>query len=200
MDLQQIIAKPADDFQLLVTSRIDAHKATEARKAEELRARIAEEERAKAEAAAAEQLRLQQAEAARATAQREAEERARAAADTQRQLDEQAARIAAERAAEPVPEPAAPRIGGTRAVHMQALADQHLADGRATAQAERAAGLPAGSLRAAGDSLFDAITDAGPTDEAIIAFGAEHDMDLDELIPRLERFIADMRARHALAA
>ena len=34
-DLQQIVFKPADDFQLLVNSRIDAHKAAETKKAEE---------------------------------------------------------------------------------------------------------------------------------------------------------------------
>lgn len=199
-DLSSLIYKQMDDFQLAVTSRIDAHKAAEAAKAERERARIREEERVKAEAAAAELLRQQQAEAARATAQREAEERARAAADTQRQLDEEAARIAAERAAEPAPAPGAMCTAPARAAQLQTLAEQHLADGRATAQAERAAGLPTGSLRAAGDSLFDAITDAGPTDEAIIAFGAEHDIDLDELIPRLERFIADVRAGRVLVA
>lgn len=47
-DLQQIIIKPMDDFKLLVTTRIDKHKADEAAKIECIRA----EEKAKAEAAA----------------------------------------------------------------------------------------------------------------------------------------------------
>ena len=49
------------------------------------------------------------------------------------------------------------------------------------------------------ETLFDDMADAGPTDEQIIAFFAEHDMDIDEAVPRLERFIADVRAG-ALAA
>ncbi|MBR7747422.1 YqaJ viral recombinase family protein [Undibacterium baiyunense] len=48
-DLQQIVFKPADDFQLLVNSRIDAHKAAEAKKAEDA-AKV--EEQAKAQEAA----------------------------------------------------------------------------------------------------------------------------------------------------
>lgn len=47
-DLQQIITKPMDDFKLLVTTRIDKHKADEAAKIERIRA----EEQVKAEAAA----------------------------------------------------------------------------------------------------------------------------------------------------
>lgn len=53
MDMAAIIAKPMDDFQLLVNTRVDAHKRTEEAKAEALRARIAEEERVKAEVTAA---------------------------------------------------------------------------------------------------------------------------------------------------
>lgn len=44
-DLQQIVFKPADDFQLLVNTRIESHKAAEAKKAEEAAKR---EEQAKA--------------------------------------------------------------------------------------------------------------------------------------------------------
>jgi predicted phage-related endonuclease len=213
MDLQTIIAKPADDFQLLVTTRIADHKRAEETKAEALRVKIAAEEKQKAEAAAAETLRLARIEEARQTEQREAAERARVAADTKRQLEEQAQRIAAERAAEKpvVPASAAPEVARqasfygeaapARAAQLQAHADQHLADGRASALAERAAGLPGGSLRPGiADSLLDAVIDVGPTDDQIIAFGAEHDMDLDELLPRLERFIADVRAGRVLVA
>lgn len=52
-DLQAIISKGKDDFELLVNSRIATHKADEAAKAEALRAQIAAEERANAEAAQA---------------------------------------------------------------------------------------------------------------------------------------------------
>lgn len=51
-DLQQIIQKADDDFQMLVTSRIDEHKRKEAARVEAERARIQEEERVKAEARA----------------------------------------------------------------------------------------------------------------------------------------------------
>jgi predicted phage-related endonuclease len=52
-DLQFAILKPADDFQLLVTSRIEQHKFTERKKIEEgARALILAEEQKKAEAAA----------------------------------------------------------------------------------------------------------------------------------------------------
>lgn len=49
-DLARICTKPADDFALLVKSRIDTHKAEEARKEEELRERIRIEEEARAAA------------------------------------------------------------------------------------------------------------------------------------------------------
>lgn len=62
-DLQQIIGKQSDDFKLLVTTRIEKHKAEEAAKIERIRA----EEKAKAEAAAAEVF-----EAARIKAEQEA--------------------------------------------------------------------------------------------------------------------------------
>lgn len=100
MDMQQIIVKPMDDFQLVVTTRIGEHKRAEEAKAEAERARIREEERVKAEAAAAETARLAKAEEARIAAEAEAAERARVAAETKRQLDEKAALVAAERAAE----------------------------------------------------------------------------------------------------
>lgn len=49
-DLQTIIQKSADDFRLLVDSRITQHKQTQAAKEEAARARIRQEEEAKAEA------------------------------------------------------------------------------------------------------------------------------------------------------
>jgi putative phage-type endonuclease len=49
-DLAQIIVKPLDDFKLLVTSRIDAHKVAETAKLELERERIRVEEEAKAKA------------------------------------------------------------------------------------------------------------------------------------------------------
>jgi putative phage-type endonuclease len=49
-DLQQIIYKPADDFQLLITSRIEQHKKDEEAKLEAERERIRKEEEAKAAA------------------------------------------------------------------------------------------------------------------------------------------------------
>lgn len=49
-DLAQIIVKPMDDFNLLVTSRIEAHKVAEAKKLELERERIRLEEEAKAKA------------------------------------------------------------------------------------------------------------------------------------------------------
>lgn len=49
-DLQQIIYKPEDDFDLLVETRIKAHKQAEAEKLEVERQRIQQEEEAKAEA------------------------------------------------------------------------------------------------------------------------------------------------------
>lgn len=75
-DTPVIVLKAPDDLAALVKMRIAEHEQAEAAKAEALRARIAEEERIKAEAA----------------------ERARVAAETKRQLDEQAAAVAAARA------------------------------------------------------------------------------------------------------
>lgn len=102
MDMANIIGKPMDHFQLVITSRIADHKRAEEAKAEAERARILEEERVKAEKAAAETIRLAQVESDRLAAEVAQAERERAAADTQRQLEEQASQIADERAAEPV--------------------------------------------------------------------------------------------------
>lgn len=78
-DAGQIVLKAADDFAALVKLRISEHEQAEAKKAEALRAQIAEEERIKAERAAADA------------------ERARVAAETKRQLDEKAADAAQQR-------------------------------------------------------------------------------------------------------
>jgi len=48
-DLQQLVAKPFDDFRLVVASRIDAHKKAEEQRLEEQRERIRKEELAKIE-------------------------------------------------------------------------------------------------------------------------------------------------------
>ncbi|WP_440966097.1 YqaJ viral recombinase family protein [Massilia sp. GER05] len=76
-DTPSIVLKDPDDLAALVKLRIAEHEQAEAAKAEALRAKIAEEERVKAEKAA------------------EDAERARVAAEMKRQLDEQAASIAA---------------------------------------------------------------------------------------------------------
>jgi putative phage-type endonuclease len=72
-DLAQIIGKPMDDFQLVVTSRIDAYKAAEAAKLEAEREAMRIEEEAKAKAKV-------EAEAAAARAKLEAETKAQAEA------------------------------------------------------------------------------------------------------------------------
>ena len=59
-DLQQIIYKSDDDFQLLVNTRIKDHKDAEAKKEEEARERIRKEEEAKAQARAKAELEAQQ--------------------------------------------------------------------------------------------------------------------------------------------
>lgn len=83
-DLAQIITKPLDDFKLLVTSRIEAHKVAEAEKLEAERERMRIEEEAKAKAKIeAEALAKAQADAA---AQKLIDDKARAE-------DEEAARL-----------------------------------------------------------------------------------------------------------
>lgn len=195
MDMASIIGKPMDDFQLVITTRIADHKRAEEAKAEAERARIREEERVKAQAAAAEAIRQAQVESDRKAAEVAQAERARVAADTKRQLEQQAADIAAARAAEPAAVPAspaspavapagaAPEIARTATFYKEVVAHR-------SAPAAKPAPV---------ENLFDDMADAGPTDDQIITFFAEHDMDIDEAVPRLERFIADVRAG-ALAA
>lgn len=80
-DLAQIIIKPLDDFKLLVTSRIEAHKVAEAEKLEAERERIRIEEEAKAKAKIeAEALAKAQAEEA-ANKEAEAKDNAKAEAE-----------------------------------------------------------------------------------------------------------------------
>jgi predicted phage-related endonuclease len=104
-DTAQIVLKEADDLTALVKLRIAEHERAEAEKAEALRKKIAEEERIKAEAAAAEAVRLAKVEADRIADDAAQAERARVAADTKRQLEEQAARIAAENKAAAIATP-----------------------------------------------------------------------------------------------
>ena len=195
MDMASIIGKPIDDFQLVINTRIAEHKRAEEVKAEAERARIREEERVKAQAAAAEAIRQAQVESDRKAAEAAQAERARVAADTKRQLEQQAADIAAARAAEPAAAPASPAAaavapaGAAPAIARTATVHKEVVTHRSTPAAKPA---PV-------ENLFDDMADAGPTDEQIIAFFAEHDMDIDEAVPRLERFIADVRAG-ALAA
>lgn len=82
-DLAQIIGKPMDDFQLVVTSRIDAHKAAEAAKLEAEREAMRIEEEAKAKAKV-------EAEAAAARAKSEAEAKAQAEAQAKLVAEQQA--------------------------------------------------------------------------------------------------------------
>jgi len=88
-DLQQLVAKPFDDFKLAVTSRIEAQKKAEAEKLEAERMRIRAEEEAKARAEAEAKVRHEvEAEAAR---RKSAEEQARTEAEAMLRAEQQAA-------------------------------------------------------------------------------------------------------------
>ncbi|MCY0910902.1 YqaJ viral recombinase family protein [Massilia antarctica] len=152
-DKSTIALKAPDDFTALVRLRIAEHQRAEEKKADELRARIAQEERVKAEAAAAK--------AARA-AQDEADLAARKAAAVAVE------HVQAVREPEPAPRATVPKVKLTPAA--------------AWPQIPRPA-----------TEIIDAVVE-GMTDDDIVEFGAQHDMEVDELIPRLERFIADARA------
>ncbi|WP_295991714.1 YqaJ viral recombinase family protein [Rugamonas sp.] len=95
-DMAAIITKPMDDFQLVVTTRVDAHRAAEAKKETDLRAKLAAEEKAKADAVIAEAARLAQIDAEKVAAAAVEQERARVAAETKRQLEVQQVAIAAQ--------------------------------------------------------------------------------------------------------
>jgi predicted phage-related endonuclease len=100
MDMAQIIGKAMDDFQLVVTTRIEKHLAAEKQKEEALRAQIAAQEKAKAEAAAAERLAAERKADAERQAATEKAERDRVAAETKTQLEQKAAAANTARQAE----------------------------------------------------------------------------------------------------
>jgi predicted phage-related endonuclease len=109
-DLQHVIYKPMDDFQMLVNTRIADHKKAVAEKEEADRKRIAEEERVKIEAnLRAEQEAIAAVERAKRAAE-DAEQRAAAEAEERR-----IAKAAADEA---------------ERVRLQSIADQALADAR----------------------------------------------------------------------
>ena len=160
MDMASIIGKPMDDFQLVINSRIAEHKRAEAAKQEALRAKIAAEEKEKAEAAAAAELAAQrradaerQAAEAKAAADRQAAadqaERERVAAANKAQLEQQAAQVAAARANQAAADRAAE---AAHPIHESALAAAHqgIAQGQAAALADQ------GRLADAAEELADA--------------------------------------------
>ncbi|MRW82946.1 endonuclease [Pseudoduganella sp. FT26W] len=147
MDMAQIIGKAMDDFQLVVTTRIDKHKADEKAKEDALRAQIAAQEQAKAEAAAAEKLAAER----KADADRQATEQARVAAETKRQLEAQAAQTAAQRQAEEqrAQQPAQtgrPTTAAAAIAQATALAEQARLTDLADAQVAAIQPAPAGDL------------------------------------------------------
>lgn len=95
-DLAQIISKPMDDFQLVVTSRIDAHKAAEAAKLEAEREVMRIEEEAKAKAKIEAEAAARAKSEAEVIAKADEEERAKAAVEA-------AAKLKAEQDAKPAP-------------------------------------------------------------------------------------------------
>lgn len=95
-DLQQLVSKPMEDFQLAVEMRVSQHKAAELAKEEAQREKIRQEERQKLE--------REQAEAARqAAAKVEAEKAAAAELERQAEAAKIAAAAAAIKAADPAP-------------------------------------------------------------------------------------------------
>ncbi|MYM34883.1 endonuclease [Duganella sp. FT94W] len=147
MDMAQIIGKAMDDFQLVVTTRIDKHKADEKAKEDALRAQIAAQEQAKAEAAAAEKLAAER----KADAERQAAEQARVAAETKRQLEAQAAQLAAQRQADEqraqqAGQAARTSAAATAIAQANALAEQARLTDLADAQVTAAEPTPARDL------------------------------------------------------
>lgn len=92
-DTPAIVLKANDDLTSLVKLRIAEHDAAEAAKAEALRAKIAAEEKEKAEAAAASKLAAER----KADAERQEAQQSRVAAETKRQMEEKAAAADADR-------------------------------------------------------------------------------------------------------
>lgn len=147
MDMAQIIGKAMDDFQLVVTTRIDKHKADEKAKEDALRAKIAAQEQAKAEAAAAEKLAAER----KADADRQAAEQARVAAETKRQLEAQAAQLAAQRhadeqRAQQAAQSERPTTAAAAIAQANALAEQARLTDLADTQVAAAAPAPVGDL------------------------------------------------------
>jgi predicted phage-related endonuclease len=159
-DLQQLIGKAQEDFQLVANTRIEKKKAEELAKAEALRKQIEEQERAKAETAAAEKLAAER----KADADRQATEQARVAAETKRQLEAQAAHLAAQRQADEqrtqqAAQTERPTTAAAAIAQATALADQARLTDLADAQAAAAAPGPVGDLF----STPAAAPDAPPT-------------------------------------
>lgn len=163
MDMAQIIGKAMDDFQLVVTTRIDKHKADEKAKEDALRAQIAAQEQAKAEAAAAAKLAAER----QADADRAAAEQARVAAEAKAAAERQAAADQAERdrlAAEQRAQQAAaqlqrPTTAGAAITQTNALAEQARLTDLADAQPQVGELPPAADLF----SQQEAAADTPPT-------------------------------------
>lgn len=210
-DMAQIITKPMDDFQLVVTTRVEAHKAAEAKKEADMRAEIAAQEQAKAEAAAAEKLAAER----KADADRQAAELARVAAETKAQLEQKAASAAAERQANE--RAATEQVAHTRETAL-AEANQRIAGAAAANVAADAAAIPASAapelartsafyndapLRTAQKapaSLFDTADEQSDI-ELLNEIAADLAMTLSDTIDRLSKIdFAAVRASLALAA
>lgn len=159
------------------SKRIAAERAELAQLREEAAER-ASAAKAVADAIAAEQA----AEAARLAAVAAAHE-----AERRRLAEQQAAADARDAAASEAAQPA------TQAAPLPPVSAEPVAHAAApeTGLIPPATWLPVPSSAA---EIIDADVDSEMTDDHILAFGAEFDMEVDELIPRLERFIADARA------
>ncbi|MYM81133.1 endonuclease [Duganella sp. FT50W] len=216
-DLQQIIVKASEDFQLIVTSRIDKKKADDKAKEDALREQIAAQEQAKAEAAAAAKLAAErQADADRAAAAAQAErervaaaekaERDRVAAATKAQLEQKAA--AAGTARQHTVESAlaaANRLAAQDRAGTPAPAASGSADVQRTAsfyndQPLRAAPVPAAATTS--DGLFDAADRETQQDiEFLTSLASAAGLPLAVLLDRLVVIdIATLRAELRAAA
>jgi hypothetical protein len=211
-DTASIVLKASDDLTALVKLRIAEHEQAEVDKAAALRAKIAEEERVKAEAAAAETVRLAKVESDRVAEEAVVAERARVQADTKRQLDEQAASIAASRAAE---KPTAVDLAEARAI--PAVADlspaaqapkeegtPHLTTYRRSVPVSVPVTPPALRLGQIAERLGFSITadfmrelgfDAAGRDRAAVLY---HESDFDRICFALIEHVAKVRADHRL--
>ena len=136
MDMASIIGKPMDDFQLVINTRIAEHKRAEAARQEALRAKIAAEEKEKAEAAAAAELAAQRRSDAERQAAADQAERERVAAANKAQLEQQAAQVAAARAPQAAADRAAEAAQPIRESTLIA-ARQGIAQGQAAALADQ---------------------------------------------------------------